>query len=37
MERGLVTGIVVDHCGSGGNYGMRLLVASVSGRISMWS
>ena len=37
LERGLVTSIGVDHCGSGGNNGARLLVASVSGRISMWS
>ena len=37
LERGLGTGIVVDHCSSSGNYGASLLVASVSGRISMWS
>ena len=37
LERGLSTGIGVNHCGSGGNYGARLLVARVSGRISMWS
>ena len=37
VERGLGTGIGVNQCGRGGNYGTRLLVASVSGRMSMWS
>ena len=37
MERGIGTGIGVNYCGNGGNNGARLLVASVSGRISMWS
>ena len=37
VERGLSTGIGVYHCGRGGNNGARLLVASVSGRIPMWS
>ena len=37
VERGLVTNIGVDHCGSGGNDGARFMVASVSGRTSMWS
>ena len=33
LERGLGTGIVVNHCGSGGSDGVRLLVASMYGRI----
>ena len=37
MEIGLGTGIGVNNCDSGGNYGARLLVESVSGRILMWS
>ena len=37
VERGLGTGICVNHCDSGGNDGARFLVASVSGRILMWS
>ena len=36
LERRLGTSIGVDHCGSSGKYGERLLVASVSGSISMW-
>ena len=36
-ERGLGTGIGVNHCNSGGNDRSRLMVASVSGRILMWS
>ena len=31
------TVIGVDHSRSGGNDGARLMVESVSGRISMWS
>ena len=37
VERGLGTGIGVYHCGCGGSNGVRFLVVSVSGRISMWS
>ena len=37
LDRGLGTGIGVNHCGSGDNDGVSLLVASVSSRISMWS
>ena len=37
LERGISTGIGVYHCGSGSKDGARLLVASVSGRISRWS
>ena len=37
LDRGLGTSIGVNHCNSGGNDGARLLVASVSGRILMWS
>ena len=36
LERGVVTGIGVNHCDSGGNDGARMLVASVSGRILIW-
>ena len=37
VERGLGASIGVNHCGRGGKNGARLLVDSVSGRISMWS
>ena len=37
LEIGLSNGIGVDHYGSGGNDGLRLMVASVSGRILIWS
>ena len=37
LEREFGASIGVDHCGSGGNVGARLLVASVSGMILMWS
>ena len=36
LERGIGTGIGVDHCGSGGKDGSRLLVASMYDRILMW-
>ena len=37
VERVLVTIIGVNHCSSGVNDGLMLLVESVSGRISIWS
>ena len=37
VERVLVTGIGVNHCSSGVNDGVMLLVESVSVRISIWS
>ena len=36
-ERVLDTGIGVDHCVRYGNNRARLMMASVSGRIPMWS
>ena len=37
LDIGPGAGVGDDHCGSIGNNGERLLVASVSGMISMWS
>ena len=37
LERRLVDGIGINNCGSGSNDGASLLVASLSGRILMWS
>ena len=36
VERVFVTCNGVAHCGSGGNYGVCLIVASVSSWVPMW-